>query len=344
MCSSWLAVFVAFILLFLVAKGESDSETILYPLQIIPVPSSLTRETNLTILSPKKNSLLITRPAYAITTTEVWSVVVPGHGLERTSVQAAKNYPHCIYATNGGPFQKDGSTVGAVVTNGRIVGENFDGVGFGMGTQCDQKTIQNNCFYWVIGTVDSVAHAHALGLEQFVTGFDWLVYNGRNVPVASSNSSTELSEQAPRTAIGLTTRGHLVLLVADGCERWYVDDTLGGSNRCRARYYGFSRQDHLSHERTLSARFLDNVFILSWNRRGLRLNELAALLIQQGAMFAINLDGGSSSVMIAHNRTVSRPTCLDVLPIVCERPVASVMCIGSGERLATEWHQKQTVH
>jgi Phosphodiester glycosidase len=225
MCSSWLAVLVAFILLFLAVKGESDSETILYPLQIIPVPSSLTRETNLTILSPIKNSLL-SRPAYAITTTAVWSVVVPGHGLERTSVQAAKNYPHCIYATNGGPFQKDGSTVGAVVTNGRIVGENFDGVGFGMGTQCDQKTIQNNCSYWVIGTVDSVAHAHALGLEQFVTGFDWLVYNGRNV--GSSNSSTELSEQAPRTAIGLTTRGHLLLLVADGCERWYVENTLGG--------------------------------------------------------------------------------------------------------------------
>jgi hypothetical protein len=218
MCS-WSAVLVALILLFLVAKGEDGSETILFPLQIIPVPSSLTGETNLTILLPSINRLL-SRQAYVVTTTEAWSVVVPDHGLERTSVQAAKNYPLCIYATNGGAFQMDGSSVGAVVTNGRFVGVNFGGVGFGIGTKCDQsnKTIQSNCSYWVLGTVDSVAHAQELGLEQFVTGFDWLVYDGQNV--ANSNSTTELSEQAPRTAIGLTTRGHLLLLVADGCERW----------------------------------------------------------------------------------------------------------------------------
>jgi Phosphodiester glycosidase len=66
----------------------------------------------------------------------------------------------------------------------------------------------------------------------------------------------------------------------------------------------------------------------SWKRRGLRLSELADVLIQRAdARFAINLDGGSSSVLINYNRTVSRPTCLDVVPIVCERPVASVVCI-----------------
>jgi Phosphodiester glycosidase len=208
--------------LLLAVKGSNGSGAILFPLQIIPVPSSLTRETNLTILLPDKNSLL-SRQAYVIITTEAWSVVVPDHGLELTSVQASRNYPNCIYATNGGAFQKDGSSVGAAVTNGRFVGDNFGGVGFGMGTTCGQseEIDQRNCSYWVLGTVDSVAHAHELGLEQFVTGFDWLVYDGRNV--ASNTSTTKLSEQAPRTAIGLTAQGHLLLLVADGCERWYVE-------------------------------------------------------------------------------------------------------------------------
>jgi len=51
-------------------------------------------------------------------------------------------------------------------------------------------------------------------------------------------------------------------------------------------------------------------------------------MVQAGAAFAINLDGGSSSVLVQRNRgVISRPTCLDVLPVKCERPVASVLCL-----------------
>ena len=46
---------------------------------------------------------------------------------------------------------------------------------------------------------------------------------------------------------------------------------------------------------------------------------------------AINLDGGSSSVLVnADGHIVNHPTCLDVVSYKCERPVATVFCMGSG--------------
>lgn len=58
------------------------------------------------------------------------------------------------------------------------------------------------------------------------------------------------------------------------------------------------------------------------------LEELSLLLVENGARYAINLDGGGSSTMLYHYKEVNRPTCLDV-PLVCERKVASVICLSS---------------
>jgi exopolysaccharide biosynthesis protein len=86
----------------------------------------------------------------------------------------------------------------------------------------------------------------------------------------------------------------------------------------------------------------------SFQRRGPTLEELAELLIQEGAQYAINMDGGGSSTMamqITRNNNdnnnnyskrlkrrhdydvINRPTCLDVVPFSCERRVVSVMCV-----------------
>jgi exopolysaccharide biosynthesis protein len=59
----------------------------------------------------------------------------------------------------------------------------------------------------------------------------------------------------------------------------------------------------------------------------LTLDGVADLLVNEGAQYAVNLDGGGSSVMVDENhQIVSRPTCLDV-PVVCERRVATILCI-----------------
>ena len=77
---------------------------------------------------------------------------------------------------------------------------------------------------------------------------------------------------------------------------------------------------------------------------GMTLDDLAMYMIQNGARYAINLDGGGSSTMVLYDhdddnvdndnvdndawKVVNHPTCLDIPFIHCERPVASVICIS----------------
>jgi Phosphodiester glycosidase len=206
------------ILLWLCAAFSATSA---FPLKLLPIPVSLLPETNLTVLFPQPNQFH-SRSAYLLTTTESWSVIVPhsdsnNNTLERTSVQAARN--HCLYAANGGPFSPDGSCVGAVISNGRTVTGDFrGGVGFGLAAQQQQQLR----YWWVIGSIENAEQAAALGLQQFVTGFDWLVYDGK--AVANQFNNTTGAEAAPRTAIGVNQEGKLMLLVVDGCELWYVEN------------------------------------------------------------------------------------------------------------------------
>jgi hypothetical protein len=203
------------------SSATTAAPPLLFPLKVLLKPSWVRPETNLTVLPPSKE---LPRAAYLLTTTESWSVVVPsGHDrtlLERTSIQAAKH--HCRYASNGGPFQKDGSCVGAVVSNGHVVAQEFGSVGFGLASQWEQDE-NRQVSRWVIGSIDNTTQATTLGLQQFVTGFDWLVYDGMAVSTAEFNNTTG-AEEAPRTAIGVNNKGQLMLLVTDGCELWYVDD------------------------------------------------------------------------------------------------------------------------
>lgn len=60
---------------------------------------------------------------------------------------------------------------------------------------------------------------------------------------------------------------------------------------------------------------------------GLTLRQAAKLLVDLGALHAINLDGGGSSVTVVDGRVVSTPHCLEV-GVRCERPVTSIACIS----------------
>jgi exopolysaccharide biosynthesis protein len=57
-----------------------------------------------------------------------------------------------------------------------------------------------------------------MGVQYYLTGFDWLVYQGQ--PTTTSTGSPN-ENRAPRTAIGLDKHGHLLLLVVDGCEECF---------------------------------------------------------------------------------------------------------------------------
>jgi Phosphodiester glycosidase len=77
--------------------------------------------------------------------------------------------------------------------------------------------------------------------------------------------------------------------------------------------------------------FLSTLFSSkSFRNQGLTLAELANVMIAFQAAYAINFDGGSSSVMVHQSTVISRPSCISI-PIVrwlqCERPVGSTICI-----------------
>jgi Phosphodiester glycosidase len=143
-----------------------------------------------------------------------------GRSLQRTSQQSEQH--HCIYAMNGGPFQGDGSLCGVVVVeNGTMVASDFGPlVGFGVAKprRAENATTSSSAPVWIMGRLASVEQAKALNVQQFVSGFDWLVYNGRNIALYRNNTTGAV--RAARSALGVKRDGTLLWVVSDGCEHW----------------------------------------------------------------------------------------------------------------------------
>lgn len=181
----------------------------------------------------------------------------------------------CSYAVNGGPFQSytKGGCVGDIIVNGtQLVGKGGDYATFGVTAKQE----------WFIGHIQQKNMAEDLGVRDLITGLgDWLLRDGIITPESGGIT-------APRTSIGITKKGTLVILQVDGCEH-----------------------------------------CLDSRKRGLTLSELAELLASDRikAEHAINLDGGGSSTSVLNGKTINHPTCLDYIPIKCERLVASIICI-----------------
>jgi len=78
---------------------------------------------------------------------------------------------------------------------------------------------------------------------------------------------------------------------------------------------------------------IDGSIAVGKKKRGVDMNTLANLLIDHGAVNAINLDGGGSSAMAQDGVLINYPS--DMLPpschasgkYQCERPVSTIMCI-----------------
>lgn len=157
--------------------------------------------------------------------------------LQRTSDQARRHQRNglrsppsnqtsqiCSFAINGGPFHWDGSPVGAVLIDGKWASQDFGpNVGLGRTERIIKKGLNKSTtnFYWVVGSLRNKSEAQSLKLIDFVTGFGWLVYNGKNV-VSPSDGTAKGLVRAPRTAVGIDSVGRLLVVVADGCEKWYV--------------------------------------------------------------------------------------------------------------------------
>lgn len=196
-------------------------------------------------IQPYSNLTIFThenRNVYLLQSTFAWTVQVPNNNnnsdyvphLERTSQQARQHA--CQWATNGGPFHADGTSVGIVVSNGHMIHESYGGIGFGLYVPPEKQhqrqersqSQQQSQSKWVLGKL--VNASQTVGLQHFVTGFDWLVWEGTNVAVVvedrsndsnyNNNETSARVVKSARTAVGIDFDGKLVMLVADGCEKW----------------------------------------------------------------------------------------------------------------------------
>lgn len=190
----------------------------------------------------------------------------------------------CQLATNGGFFDMTWPKCeGDAIVNGSTV--IWEGTGTGtkdlvvLGLIPSRKAT-------AIGYVSPSTYK-SYGFHSLLSGRGWLVRDG--VDYANKSHEFEnnvtaafITEKAPRTAVGVTGDGSLLILVVDGVE------VLG---------------------------------------LGVDLHEMAGILISQGAMHAINIDGGGSSDAVLDYKVWSRPTCQDQPEPICERPVTTITCV-----------------
>merc|ERR1712228_953854 len=85
---------------------------------------------------------------------------------------------------------------------------------------------------------------------------------------------------------------------------------------------------------------VDGSIAVGHNKRGMDMTELAKLLIQHGAVQAINLDGGGSSAMARNGVLINYPSdnqppsCDKSGLYQCERPVSTVLCLHEQDGVA----------
>jgi len=147
-----------------------------------------------------------------------------------------------------------------------------------------------------------------VGFDHLVSGVVWLVRNGKNyVEQGWKEANITVQTSGDKYATNLASR------TAVGF------DTAG----------------------RLIVVQIDGSIAVGDNKRGMDMRMVADLLIQHGAVQAINLDGGGSSAM-AHNLQLINypsdnqpPSCDSSGLFQCERPVSTVLCLHEADSVAT---------
>ena len=179
----------------------------------------------------------------------------------------------CRYATNGGPFSTHAGAcvAGAYISNGTTLGSSGGWAAAYFGVTASGE--------WAIGALNQTL-ASSWRVAWAVNGFSWLVKGG----VIDAPTS---ERHAPRTAIGISRTGRLIMLEIDGCEPYSgCQLALGATERATAE-----------------------------------------LLVAHGALHAINLDGGGSSTTVVNGTVINHPTSLDSWLPRAERRVGNIACV-----------------
>jgi hypothetical protein len=165
--------------------------------------------------------------------------------------------------------------------------------------------IKNGKFYIGYFSPDEIGRA---GFDHMVSGVVWLVRNGKNyVEQGWKEANITVQTSGDKYATNLASRTAV----------------------------GFDAAGRLIIVQ------IDGSIAVGDNKRGMDMRMVADLLIQHGAVQAINLDGGGSSamardgVLISYPSDNQPPSCHKSGLYQCERPVSTVLCLHEQESAAT---------
>lgn len=201
----------------------------------------------------------------------------------RVATSVGARHYGCEYATNGGYFSYTAGEgcIGGVVVNG---------------TRDASPAVANRASFallrngsYAVGFLDQ-ARGDDDDYWQLIEGLGWIVREGR--PYA--DESEDLADRrsiadavTPRTAVGVTASGELILAQTEGIEGTEGSEGVTGTT----------------------------------------LKEFATLLVNDfDVVEAVNMDGGGSSDSVYRGKVVGNPTCHGTTEI-CERDVASITCV-----------------
>lgn len=162
-----------------------------------------------------------------------FSFAVPAGGcVNHTVVTKAAVELGCDLATNAGFFAfTPPSCLNQLIVNSKtLLWEDTDTVNVGL----------TSSGHVVFGYLNSSSYK-AFDFTSLVSGQGWLVRNGRSYVKESreySPTDTFYTEKAPRTAMGVSKEGHLIMLVVDGIESTNAGPDLFEMTEVRRGFQG----------------------------------------------------------------------------------------------------------
>ena len=232
---------------------------------------------------------------------ETFSVLPPREGCGHAYTPQESSEGRCLIATNAGFFNTTDHTChGTLISDGEVENEG-DEMNASFGILEDDSI--------VVGYITE-AEKRSLKFKQLVNGVGWLVRNGTKYVDQSRDfedwdtqeSGTDFRTLVTgRLAVGHDKEGRVMIMAIDG-------------------FPGFAPKPWGS-----------------WRSAGATMDDMAAMMIDAGAVNAINLDGGGSVSVFENDVLVSSPTdkcskegqgiVMQSLVPRCARSVTSILCV-----------------
>jgi exopolysaccharide biosynthesis protein len=212
----------------------------------------------------------------------------------RETVGSFAESPYVCVAVNGGYFSMDVTPArhaGLLLTNGRVR------------SPATRRVVRDSIAYEVARAAVGFTGSGDIQLTWASTRNDSLFSWSRPPTHREGEPAPPLDYDAAEVWNVVDAIGAGPMLVADGRIRISIDEEV---------FFGSSIPN--THPRTAAGRTRDGLLILlvvdgrQPESRGVNLRELAEIMLDLGAVDALNLDGGGSATLVVNGTLLNRPT------------------------------------